>query len=58
MSELIKVSVQILNENHHPVMKAEVIGFAEGKVHLMPYHPVPVCMGYTQRQSVFGFHLT
>lgn len=41
----------ILDPNHQCVMQAEVIGFAQGKVYLMPYDSVPVCMGYRVRAT-------
>lgn len=41
----------ILDQNHHPVMQAEVIGFEHGNVYLMPYDFVPVCMGYKVRAT-------
>lgn len=45
----------ILDHNHSVVMQAEVIGFEQGKVYLMPYDLAPVCMGYQVRAT--GDHL-
>lgn len=39
----------ILDANQRLVMQAEVIGFADGKVYLMPYDAASICMGYTVR---------
>lgn len=46
----------ILDQNQHRVMQAEVIGFEQAKVYLMPYDSVPVCMGYKVRAT--GTHLS
>ncbi len=46
----------ILDQNKQTVMQAEVIGFEQGKVYLMPYDSVPVCMGYKVRAT--GNHLS
>ncbi|MGL6037107.1 MAG: FliI/YscN family ATPase [Legionella sp.] len=41
----------ILNATNHVVMQAEVVGFAGGKVYLMPYDNVPIHMGYKVRAT-------
>ncbi|EHL30348.1 FliI/YscN family ATPase [Legionella drancourtii] len=46
----------ILDQNQQTVMQAEVIGFEQGKVYLMPYDSVQVCMGYKVRAT--GNHLS
>lgn len=46
----------ILDQQQQIVMQAEVIGFEQGKVYLMPYDSVAVCMGYTVRAT--GNHLS
>ncbi|MDR3443411.1 MAG: FliI/YscN family ATPase [Legionella sp.] len=46
----------ILDQNQQVVMQAEVIGFEEGKVYLMPYDSVAVRMGYRVRAT--GDHLS
>lgn len=46
----------ILDQNQHRIMQAEVIGFEQAKVYLMPYDSVPICMGYKVRAT--GTHLS
>jgi flagellum-specific ATP synthase len=46
----------ILDPQQRIIMQAEVIGFEHGKVYLMPYDSVPVCMGYKVRAT--GTHLS
>ena len=41
----------ILDQNHQTVMQAEVVGFEQGKVYLMPYDKAPVRMGYQVRAT-------
>jgi flagellum-specific ATP synthase len=41
----------ILDQQQQTVMQAEVIGFEQGKVYLMPYEATPVCMGYKVRAT-------
>jgi flagellum-specific ATP synthase len=41
----------LLDEHQKTVMQAEVIGFAQSKVYLMPYDAVPVRMGYRVRAT-------
>lgn len=41
----------ILDERHQPLMQAEVVGFNQGKVYLMPYDTLPVRMGYRVRAT-------
>jgi flagellum-specific ATP synthase len=41
----------ILDDNHEPIMRAEVIGFNQDKVYLMPYDTAPISMGYTVRAT-------
>ena len=36
----------ILDNNHQVLVQAEVIGFAAGKVYLMPFNQIPVRMGF------------
>lgn len=39
----------ILNEHSQPIMQAEVVGFEQGKVYLMPYDNAAIRMGYQVR---------
>lgn len=41
----------ILDNHHHVIMSAEVIGFDQGKVILMPYSKAPISMGLSVRAS-------
>lgn len=41
----------ILNASNQVIMQAEVVGFASGKVYLMPYDHAPVHMGYKVRAT-------
>lgn len=41
----------ILDQNHHRVMQAEVVGFEQGKVYLMPYDHAAIRMGYQVRAT-------
>lgn len=41
----------ILDNEHNVIMQAEVVGFENGKVFLMPFSKAPVCMGYKVRAS-------
>ncbi|MCL9682635.1 FliI/YscN family ATPase [Legionella maioricensis] len=41
----------ILDQNYQPIMQAEVIGFDQGKVYLMPYDNAPIRMGYQVRAT-------
>ena len=40
---------ELLDKEQRILTKAEVIGFNEGKVYLMPYDVTPLCMGYQVR---------
>ncbi|CAM2806662.1 FliI/YscN family ATPase [Legionella worsleiensis] len=42
---------ELLDHHHNLITKAEVVGFAEGKVYLMPYDTAPVRMGYKVRAT-------
>lgn len=44
----------ILDENNHHVMLAEVVGFDRAHVFLMPYSNARICMGYTVRATGRG----
>lgn len=46
----------ILDQTHQRVMQAEVVGFEQGKVYLMPYDHAAIRMGYQVRAT--GFHFT
>ncbi|HRD70990.1 MAG TPA: FliI/YscN family ATPase [Legionella sp.] len=46
----------LLDEQHQIIMQAEVIGFEQGKVYLMPYDNLPVRMGHKVRAT--GHDLT
>ncbi|MCL5271965.1 MAG: flagellum-specific ATP synthase FliI, partial [Gammaproteobacteria bacterium] len=41
----------LLDQNQQITGKAEVIGFADGKVYLMPYDTVSIRMGYKVRAT-------
>ncbi|MFI4918185.1 MAG: FliI/YscN family ATPase [Legionellales bacterium] len=41
----------ILDQNQQELMQAEVVGFSQGKVYLMPYDTVPIRMGYKVRAN-------
>lgn len=41
----------ILDPNHKSIMQAEVVGFDQGKVYLMPYSQQPIRMGYQVRAT-------
>ncbi|KTD51318.1 FliI/YscN family ATPase [Legionella quateirensis] len=47
---------ELLDQNHKLIMQAEVVGFEEGKVYLMPYDTSPVRMGYRVRAT--GYPVT
>ncbi|MBL7479150.1 FliI/YscN family ATPase [Legionella bononiensis] len=47
---------ELLDQNHKIITKAEVVGFEEGKVYLMPYDTVPIRMGYRVRAT--GYPVT
>ncbi len=42
---------ELINESNQVVMRAEVIGFAQGKVFLMPFDQAPIRMGYAVRAT-------
>lgn len=42
---------EILDNHHHPVMQAEVIGFQNGRVFLMPFSKAHISMGYKIRAT-------
>jgi flagellum-specific ATP synthase len=41
----------VLDQNNQPVMRAEVVGFEQGKVYLMPYDNAVIRMGYQVRAT-------
>ncbi|RUR18234.1 FliI/YscN family ATPase [Legionella sp. km535] len=41
----------LLDQNQKLISKAEVVGFAEGKVYLMPFDTAPIRMGYKVRAT-------
>lgn len=48
---------EILNQQGQPIVAAEVVGFAEGKVYLMPYDQIPIGMGYQVRATGAPFSI-
>ena len=48
---------EILDQQGNQVISAEVVGFAEGKVYLMPYDHVPIGMGYHVRATGLAFSI-
>lgn len=49
---------EILDQQGLHVVSAEVVGFAEGKVYLMPYDSVPIGMGYQVRATGMPFSIS
>ncbi len=47
----------ILDQNQQVIMQAEVIGFAEEKVYLMPYDAISIRMGYKVRATGSHFRI-
>jgi len=47
---------EILDQNQQVILQAEVVGFAQGKVYLMPYDAVSIALGYQVRAT--GRHCT
>ncbi len=48
----------ILDQNSQQLMQAEVVGFEQGKVYLMPYDSAPIRMGYQVRATSAPLSIT